>query len=1090
MSMEFGKGIGVSSGFDLGTKGPLDSRITVATIADRDAHSTKNRAYEGMLVYVEADKTLYQFVDNSWKPLLKDLKDKLDSIENQLGLGGATGEGSINDRINALEAKDTELYNKINSEEQARTNADNNIKNSINGEINRAKSAEEKLQSNIDNEITTRIQNISDLQNQINNINLNIGETGDLGAQVKANKEAIEIINGEDTQNGSIAKALKDAKTYADTELAKKADKEHGTHLTLGTGSGNAYRGDYGNIAYTHSQTAHAPSNAQKNSDITKTEIEAKLTGNITSHTHNQYLTQHQDISGKADVSDLTSHTENTSIHITADERRTWNNKAEKTVATIDSDGLMGADMVTKLNNIADGANNYKHPSTHAATMIIEDTTHRFVTDTDKSNWNNKVSTSSSVTTNHIAVFNDTTGKVIKDSGFTIATSVPANAKFTDTTYTANDGIQLNGTIFQHTNSVTAGTAQGDANKTLTFGGTFTIPTVTYDAQGHITSKGTTTMTMPATPTSVSGNAGSASKVNNSIKIQLNGGTTEGTNLFTFNGSAAKNINITPSSIGAATTSTATASANGLMSSTDKSKLDGIAANANNYSHPTYTSKTSGLYKVTVDDTGHISATTAVTKADITGLGIPGSDTTYSVATTSANGLMSSTDKSKLDGIAAGANKTTVDSSISDTSTNPIQNKVIKSYVDTKVADIVDSAPETLNTLKELSTALGNDPNFATTIATEIGTKANASDLTAHIGDATHITAAERTAWNAKSNLALGTTSATAFRGDYGNIAYTHSQAAHAPSDAQKNADITKAEIEEKLIGNITTHTHNYAGSSSAGGAATSANKVNASLVVKLNGGSTEGTNLFTFNGSAAKNINITPSSIGAATTSVVTTSVNGLMSSTDKSKLDGIAANANNYSHPTYTSKTSGLYKVTVDGTGHVRATTAVTKADITGLGIPGSDTTYSVATTSANGLMSSTDKSKLDGIAANANNYSHPTTSGNKHIPSGGSSGQILRWSADGTATWGADNNTATAASNILSGSNSGTQITYAPYTAQQAKLSFDTSTTNPTRTDRLNLNGNLHATNIASNTVKINGKVNMVYNSTTESLDFVFE
>lgn len=38
----------------------------------------------------------------------------------------------------------------------------------------------------------------------------------------------------------------------------------------------------------------------------------------------------------------------------------------------------------------------------------------------------------------------------------------------------------------------------------------------------------------------------------------------------------------------------------------------------------------------------------------------------------------------------------------------------------------------------------------------------------------------------------------------------------------------------------------------------------------------------------------------------------------------------------------------------------------------------------------------------------YSHPNTSGNKHIPSGGSSGQILRWSADGTAAWGSDNNT----------------------------------------------------------------------------------
>lgn len=70
--------------------------------------------------------------------------------------------------------------------------------------------------------------------------------------------------------------------------------------------------------------------------------------------------------------------------------------------------------------------------------------------------------------------------------------------------------------------------------------------------------------------------------------------------------------------------------------------------------------------------------------------------------------------------------------------------------------------------------------------------------------------------------------------------------------------------------------------------------------------------------------------------------------------------------------------------------------------------NTTYNVVTQSANGLMSAADKKKLDGVATNANNYSHPTTSGNKHIPSGGSSGQILRWSADGTAAWGADNNT----------------------------------------------------------------------------------
>lgn len=46
-------------------------------------------------------------------------------------------------------------------------------------------------------------------------------------------------------------------------------------------------------------------------------------------------------------------------------------------------------------------------------------------------------------------------------------------------------------------------------------------------------------------------------------------------------------------------------------------------------------------------------------------------------------------------------------------------------YVDTKISGLVNSAPETLDTLKELSDALGNDPNFATTIANQIGTKAS-----------------------------------------------------------------------------------------------------------------------------------------------------------------------------------------------------------------------------------------------------------------------------------------------------------------------------------------------------------------------------
>lgn len=86
-------------------------------------------------------------------------------------------------------------------------------------------------------------------------------------------------------------------------------------------------------------------------------------------------------------------------------------------------------------------------------------------------------------------------GQVLKTNGTSVYWGADNN-----TTYSAGAGLTLSGTQFKHSNSVTAATAQGDASKTLTFGGTFTIPTITYDAQGHITGKGTTTMTMPANP--------------------------------------------------------------------------------------------------------------------------------------------------------------------------------------------------------------------------------------------------------------------------------------------------------------------------------------------------------------------------------------------------------------------------------------------------------------------------------------------------------------------------------------------------------------------------------------------------------------
>ena len=87
------------------------------------------------------------------------------------------------------------------------------------------------------------------------------------------------------------------------------------------------------------------------------------------------------------------------------------------------------------------------------------------------------------------------------------------------------------------------------------------------------------------------------------------------------------------------------------MSAADKKKLDGIKAGASSYTHPTYTARAGGLYKVAVDSLGHVSSAAAVTKSDITALGIPAQDTntTYGAATANASGLMSAADKKKLD---------------------------------------------------------------------------------------------------------------------------------------------------------------------------------------------------------------------------------------------------------------------------------------------------------------------------------------------------------------------------------------------------------------------------------------------------------
>ena len=68
-------------------------------------------------------------------------------------------------------------------------------------------------------------------------------------------------------------------------------------------------------------------------------------------------------------------------------------NEQDWRVVTDSLKGYMTPELKKKLDGIATGANNYVHPSSHPATMITQDATHRFVTDTEKNTWNGKAST-------------------------------------------------------------------------------------------------------------------------------------------------------------------------------------------------------------------------------------------------------------------------------------------------------------------------------------------------------------------------------------------------------------------------------------------------------------------------------------------------------------------------------------------------------------------------------------------------------------------------------------------------------------------------------------------------------------------------
>ena len=93
---------------------------------------------------------------------------------------------------------------------------------------------------------------------------------------------------------------------------------------------------------------------------------------------------------------------------------------------------------------------------------------------------------------------------------------------------------------------------------------------------------------------------------------------------------------------------------------------------------------------MTVDAQGNVSAATPVAKADITGLGIPAQDTTYAdVVAGGASGLMTGADKTKLDGIAAGATKVAASATAGNIKINDVETPVVQIATDNEVTEMI-----------------------------------------------------------------------------------------------------------------------------------------------------------------------------------------------------------------------------------------------------------------------------------------------------------------------------------------------------------------------------------------------------------------
>jgi hypothetical protein len=410
---------------------------------------------------------------------------------------------------------------------------------------------------------------------------------------------------------------------------------------------------------------------------------------------------------------------------------------------------------------------------------------------------------------------------------------------------------------------------------------------------------------------------------------------------------------VTSSTGSNATVPAATTSAAGLMTSTDKSKLNGIEAGAQvNVATNLGQSRNATSYTVT-------SST--------------GSNTTLAAATTTLAGVLTSTDKSKLDGIEAGA-QVNVATDLGSSGTGATRTITSSTGADTS---ITYSAAD-----------LGAVPTGRLVSTSGIAT--GGGDLSAN-----------RTINVPGTNLAMGGS------GDSRTVTSSTGNNVSVPVVTTTNAGFMSTTDKSKLDGiaagaqvNVATNlgqsrnATSYTVTSSTGSNTTlaAATTTNAGVFVATDKAKLDGiaagaqVNVATNLGytSAASNGVVTSSTGTNATVPAATTSIAGLLTSADKTKLDGVATGATaNTGTVTSVAASAGTgisvsgSPITTSGTLTITNTAPhqATNLGITGTGdtrtitsSTGTNVTVPVATTTTAGWLSTADKSKLDGVQAGA--------------------------------------------------------------------------------------------------------------------------